>query len=812
MKDFRTATYVAVIFSVVNLTGAPTTVQAQGANEIEEIIVTARKRTETLQDVPFSIAALTEDSLRNRGIRTLEDVALNVASFTIQNLGPGQSQVAIRGISAGQIVRDQPGVKEQVGVYLDESVISLSLFTPDLDLFDLSRVEVLRGPQGTLFGSGSLAGTVRFITNQPDLENTEIIVEATGGKIDGGDFDGSVKAAVNFPIVPGKAALRIVGYYNAIGGFIDAVQPDLSVNNDANDGERLGFRAALTFSPTENLRITPRIIYQEIDIDGFNRVDVFNILANEFTTTRPAVTLGKRQQFTQFEERFTDDFLLVDATIEYDFGPVTFTSVTSYTDRDVVQLRDSTQLAGSVTGQPDVFSPVGLPESVFTLDAPLIDATDVKTFTQEVRLTSTGDGPLQWVFGVFYSDIERDYGQNLLVAGFETLANPILNAENPVPMGDPLEFPDGWTAGVIAGVDELFVSDLSYDFEQIAIFGEATYAVSDQLSVTAGIRWFDFQEDKILNFDGIFALQTIGVPDSTSSDDISPRVIVSYQATDALQINLQAAKGFRLGGVNDPLNEPICNADDLATFGPFPKGWRDETVWNYEIGAKSTIMGGRGTFNISAFYADIDDLQATLEAGSCSSRIIVNVPKARSVGVEAELFVRPTDQLDFGIVASFIDSELRSTITDINGNILSALEKGNRLPTVPKFQLAASGTYTVPELWMDADGFITATVQHVGSRFTQFGDADPAFATIQMIPIGNPTITTLDFDPKLPAYTIGNLRFGVRNERWELAFFINNIWDEIAHLAIDRERGNRARVGFLTNPPRTFGVTARGYF
>ena len=136
-------------------------------------------------------------------------------------------------------------------------------------------------------------------------------------------------------------------------------------------------------------------------------------------------------------------------------------------------------------------------------------------------------------------------------------------------MGDPLEFPDGWTAGVIAGVDELFVSDLSYDFEQIAIFGEATYAVSDQLSVTAGIRWFDFQEDKILNFDGIFALQTIGVPDSTSSDDISPRVIVSYQATDALQINLQAAKGFRLGGVNDPLNEPICNADDLATFGPF---------------------------------------------------------------------------------------------------------------------------------------------------------------------------------------------------------------------------------------------------
>ena len=123
-----------------------------------------------------------------------------------------------------------------------------------------------------------------------------------------------------------------------------------------------------------------------------------------------------------------------------------------------------------------------------------------------------------------------------------------------------------------------------------------------------------------------------------------------------------------------------------------------------------------------------------------------------------------------------------------------------------------TSTYYMPNVWEDMDGFITATVQHVGSRFTQFGDADPAFATIQMIPIGDPSITTLTFDPKMAAYTIGNLRFGVRNERYELAIFINNIWDEIAQIALDRERGNRARVGFLTNPPRTFGVTGRAYF
>jgi iron complex outermembrane receptor protein len=138
-------------------------------NTVEELIVTATKRDATILDVPFSINAQTEADIQKSGAVTLEDLSRNVAGLTIQNLGPGQSQVSVRGVSAGQVVRDQPGVKEQVGVYLDESVISLSLFTPDIDLFDLNRVETLRGPQGTLFGSGSVGGTIRYITNQPKL-------------------------------------------------------------------------------------------------------------------------------------------------------------------------------------------------------------------------------------------------------------------------------------------------------------------------------------------------------------------------------------------------------------------------------------------------------------------------------------------------------------------------------------------------------------------------------------------------------------------------------------------------------------------
>src|SRR4051812_35331222 len=231
----------------------------------EEMVVTARKREETVQEVPISVAAPTESQLRDRGAETLEDVAANVAGFTVQNLGPGQSQVAMRGVSSGQIVRDQPGVKEQVGVYLDESVISLSLFTPDVDLFDVSRVEVLRGPQGTLFGSGSESGTVRYITNQPKLGTSESIAELGVDMTQDGGPGGNLKYATNVPL-SATTAMRVAAYYTKYGGFIDAVQPSLSLKKDVNDGYRAGMRLGFLMKPTAQLSITPRILYQRVDM------------------------------------------------------------------------------------------------------------------------------------------------------------------------------------------------------------------------------------------------------------------------------------------------------------------------------------------------------------------------------------------------------------------------------------------------------------------------------------------------------------------------------------------------------------------
>jgi iron complex outermembrane receptor protein len=773
----------------------------------EEVTVTAMKREETVHETPFSVAAPTEEVLRERGIKNIEEVAANVASFSVQNLGPGQSQIAIRGVSSGQIARDQPGVKESVGVYLDESVISMSLFTPDLDLFDISRVEVLRGSQGTLFGSGSLGGTVRYITNPPELGVTRFFGEVSGDTLSDGNQGGSVKAGVNAAL-GSSAALRIAGYYDRLAGWMDAVQPDLSVKKDVNRGDRAGVRAAVQIAPTDRLSILPRFVYQKVEMDGWNRIDVFNILANPYTTTRPAVTLGDRKLFTQIDEPFTDEFVLGDLNVRYDFGGVALTSITSYTHRDILVVRDAGALTSSITG-----GSIGLPENIYTLDSPLDDKTEAKTWTEELRLSGGADR-FQWLGGGFYASSKRDYGQNLLVAGFEdTAAADGLPPTTWGPMG---------TRGLRAPKDSLFFSDLSYDLKQYAVFGEGTWSATDRLSLTGGLRYYSFDEDKEQIFDGIFAQDNTGTslvsqPGSTKADGFAPRFIAKYKVSQATNLNAQIAKGFRLGGINDPLNVPLCTAQDLVTFGG-RESWKDETAWNYEVGSKSLFMGGRGSFNVTGFYVDIKDLQVSVTAGSCSSRLVFNVPKARSVGGELEFALAPTDRFDFALSFGYNDSELRSTLTstDAVGNVsvVSGIEEGRRLPTVPKAQWSAAATYQQP-ITQGVQGYLTGTYSHVGSRFTQVGDEDPGFGVLNLNSFGANTIggpltqSTFTFDPELPAYDIVNLRLGARFSNFDVALFANNLFDERAFLALDRERGLRARVGYLTNQPRTIGISTR---
>lgn len=781
-------------------TGAiSTAVSAQEENSdaaLEEILVTATKRSSSIKDVPFSINAQTEKDMQRSGAMNLEDVARNVAGLMIQNLGPGQSQVAIRGVSAGQIVRDQPGVKEQVGVYLDESVISLSLFTPDIDLYDLNRVETLRGPQGTLFGSGSIGGTIRYITNQPDLDVSEGSLEANMNTVkDGGNVGGHLKGMVNIPMGD-KAAVRVVGYYTSYAGFIDALGEGGSVTKDVNSGSRAGGRIAIKFEPSENVTITPRVIYQEISTDGFNRQEVFNLYANPYTTTRPAIQLGERQQYLLQPEAFEDKTLIADLNAEISFDGIDLTSVTSYTDRDILVSRDASALTGSVSVD------LGYPDSAVMFPSNLRDTTEVKVFTQELRLSSNNDSAFQWILGGFYSNTDRFYKQFLPTPGYDAVTDAVLGAgtSEAVAMG-------------VAPADSPFYSELPYTIEQIAVFGEVTYDVNDKLQITAGGRYYDYNEERSVTQVGLFGNGVVDQVDKTSANGFTPRVLASYDVNEEVTLNAQVSKGFRLGGVNDPLNTGLCNAADLDIFGGFQK-YGDESAWNYEAGMK--VKKGMFSMNAAAFYTDISNLQVTLDAGSCSSRISFNVPKAHAMGLEVELKAAPSDDFDITFSGSLIESKFDSTVLDSNGDVLGGVRDGNRLPSVPKFSMGSTATYNLDSDYIvsGSEAYFSATYQYRGTIFTQPSDQEAGAGVFTSgLPFGGASgADTTTVDLELESYGTLNLNMGLAKDNWEAIIYVNNVTDVNNNLSFDRERGGRARLGFRTNQPRTIGLTLRGRF
>jgi len=783
---------IITLLCICSVAAMPMALQAD-ERVIEEVVVTATKRATTVLEVPFSLNVQTEEDIKRSGASTIEELSRNIAGLSVQNLGPGQSQVAIRGVSAGQVIRDQPGVKEQVGVYLDESVISLSLFTPDFDLYDLSRVETLRGPQGTLFGSGSVGGTIRYITNQPVLNETEGSFEVSLNTMSDGDEGGHAKGMINLPLGD-TAALRLVGYTNQYGGFIDALT-ETGVKRDVNDGSKDGIRAALRFQPTDNLTITPRVIYQEIESGGFNRQESFNLFANPFTTTRPAVNFSERQQFLLLSEKFEDETLLVDLTVELSLDMFDITSVTSYTERDILVSRDASALTGSVSVD------LGVAEALVSLPSNLLDTTDVEQITQELRLSSNGEGSFDWVVGIFYSDTERVYAQRLPTPGYDAAVDAALGA--------------GTSAGAANGfgVDSPFNSDLPYDIEQLAIFGEVNFDLTEDLHLTVGGRFYDFEEERTITTGGVFAAGDSGVVDKTTSDGFTPRVLASYDVSENVTLNAQASQGFRLGGVNDPLNTALCTGSDQATFGGF-QAYDDETLWNYEVGMKARFDNGI-SLQLAVFHADIEDLQVTLDAGSCSSRISFNVEEATSTGFEFEVTGRPTDHLELGLSGSIIESEFGSTVSADGGGVLGGVEDGNRLASVPELQLSTNVTYRIPtEFFNGSDFFFQTTLQFVGDRFTQPSDqvTGAGFFMSNLAFGGAAGTEVTELDLELDAYTLINVNAGFASEDWEAVLYINNVNDENADLSFDKERGGRARLGFRTNTPRTIGLTYRRFF
>jgi outer membrane receptor protein involved in Fe transport len=508
------------------------------------------------------------------------------------------------------------------------------------------------------------------------------------------------------------------------------------------------------------------------------------------------VQLGEREQHLLLDEKFSDETLLTDIVAEVDFNAFALTLVGSYLERDILVSRDASALTGSVSVD------VGMAEAGILLPSNLRDTTDLEQTTFEARLSSTAEGPWQWLVGAFWSDTKREYAQRLPTPGYAAFLDAAIGA--------------GTSAAVANGypnLDSPYNADLPYDIEQFAFFGEVSYDVTDILNLTVGGRYYDFDETRIITQGGFFSSGFDGVVDNTSSDGFTPRVLASLALSETVTLNAQVSQGFRLGGVNDPINLTLCSDEDELIFGPFQR-YSDEKMWNYETGIKSSFANGV-TLNAAVFYADIEDLQVTLDAGSCSSRVSFNVADAHTAGLEFELGAQPFEAFEVSLAGSFLEAEFDSTVTDALGSILGGVDDGNRLASVPEFQLAATGTYYFPLAFAGgSEAYLSATVHHVGDRITQPTDqVAGAGDFVSGLPFGGATgaeVTSLDLE--LDAYTIVNVSAGIIRDSWEALLYINNVGDENANLSFDRERGGRARLGFRTNQPRTIGLTLRKNF
>lgn len=747
------------MLSVLALT--PAAAAELGAG-IEEVVVTATKRAVSVQDVPVAMQAFTAETLENMGADQVDGYYRMVPNFAVVDRGAGGKLYSIRGISTGLVTQGA----STVGVYIDEMPISAAGFQPDPRLFDIDRVEVLRGPQGTLYGEGSIGGTVRMITPRPDPSAFAGKADVSWQSTADGDPGYKLNGMLNLPLVNDVLALRVSGLYHDLGGYIDRIDMPSGVTldvgallglppgvipvlgtgplpgkQDINDEVTSSGRAALLWNATERLTFEASFMKQSLDADGRN------------TSVAGVAGVGELETNFVQAEKVTDDFDLGNLTVSYDLGWARLFSSTSTYERTRDITSDTNDLGEAI------FPTAKLPGSgTFTTE--LQDMT-----SEELRLSSTGDGPLSWIAGYFYVDkdngfeqiIVDDYG--VFVGFMQILGLPVTNAR------------------------QLLDQTGRQEETQHALFGELTYKLTEKLSATVGLRWFDIdQRDTLVNNDiNILGLGlTDGVSETGESDSVL-KFNVNYRASDDVLLWATASQGFRIGGTNTTPGIP----DENRTYG-------SDTLWNYEVGARTSWYDNRLVLNGALYHIDWSDIQLALPLGTAFGTI--NAGQARIIGAELELQARPAAGLDLALAAGYNDGELTEDTPGAPAGPNPGF-KGDRLPGVPRLNLAASAQYTFPLSSGGLDGFGRMDYSYTGASTTTFNDLSTAN--------GLPS----NFNPG--AYGLLNLRLGVQSERWTAALFVENATDERAELLID----NAAVAQRITrNRPRTFGMNVRYNF
>ncbi|GAA6185590.1 TonB-dependent receptor [Aliiglaciecola sp. NS0011-25] len=711
---------------------------ATGANdaEVERVLVTSRKRSEDMNDVPISINVVTDELIDNLGAADFTDLLGVVPSLTSYQNGPGRTRLSIRGVANGGGNDNDTQNQETVGIYMDEIPISMGGMNPEFALFDLKRVEVLRGPQGTLFGAGSMTGTVRLVSNEPDLNEFGGRYEATASSISHGSQNYSVKGLINAPVIENQLAIRASGYYMDNGGYIDN---EVTGEKDLNDGISKGAKISTLYFPTDNLRAELTLLHHNYSDNGYPQ----DIDSTPFLT----------RNYTSFDG-FDDEVNIANLTLKYDLEWAELVSSTSYFDRSIINRRSL-----------DLLFESALPPEVTPHE--LIDFTDSEVWVQELRLASTTDDKLQWTVGAYADKKDVFYENTFPVPG----ADAILGVPSSA-FGAPEDH-------LYYGFDDLTV-------ETYALFGEAYYDIGD-LSITAGLRYFNWKQNIEFYQSGLFNGESNGDirPESTT-DGVNPKLNVSYRLNDEVLVYAQAAKGFRYGGINGAIPESVCS-EELAQVereGGDTRFFKPDEIWNYEAGIKGVSSDGMFSYNATVFHIDWSDMQ-TSRSFECGFGFRENVGEATSQGIEFELSMKPVNALTLSLGGAYINSTLDADVPN-----LSAL-KGDSAPFVPETTFNASADYE-RALSQNYMGFAYFNVQYTGDRATEFNEEAANYR-------------------KMDAYTVANLRLGVRFDEFEVSLFANNLFDDDGVVrAIGRPPFDQPATIRIT--PRTVGLTFRGNY
>jgi outer membrane receptor protein involved in Fe transport len=732
----------------------------------EEILVTAQRREQILAEVPQSLSVVGGPVLERQQATSFIDFASLVPGFTITQTNPGETRLILRGVNTGS-------VGSTVAVYVDDvpfgssgSLSNAGVLAGDFDTFDIERIEVLRGPQGTLYGANALGGVLKYVTTAPKLDTLEARAQASleDTKEAGAGYSGA--AMLNVPLGD-KFAFRASGYYRFNPGFVDAVPRN---ENGADDNESYGGRASLLFQPTETLSIRLAAQLQNIRVDSPSSFTADPLTLQPVDPVTGASTGGDRLRYEQTPESNDIDYRLYSGTIDWDIGFGTLTSVTSYAEQRVRQISDIS--TNAARGLANVIYAPGAPNTVglrFRNDIGL------EKFTQEIRLASPDSDKFEWQVGGYYTHEDSSLDQEF--QPFSLVTGALIP---PAGSFGPFTF------------DQFVVAGITAKYEEYAVFGSATLYLGDRFDITVGGRYSHNDQSSSQQ---VVQLGN-GVPQEGSSSEgvftwsVAPR----FELSDRTSIYARVAKGYRPGGPNFvPAGAPAG----------FPTEFAADTIVSYEIGVRTETPNRTFSLDAAAFYLDWDDILilSTVQTAAGPVGVNSNGQRARSQGFEATATARPVEGLTLVLNAAYTDAELRDDTVPTSGGLnLTGGLAGDQLPYTPGWQSSLSADYD----WEMSNGMKA----YVGTSLRLLGDQTAGFNAAYRAAFNRRV--------EIDGYAVLDARAGIDFGRFSLAIYGQNLTDSYGVVnaegypfAVPAALGGQGRnlINVSTIRPRTIGAT-----